>query len=75
MQRLEIIFRDNGSGISNTKSVLIEPYFTTRKKSGGTGLGLSIVNKIVTDHDGILELSNNTHGKGAVVKIIFNRKI
>ena len=41
------------------------------KKTGGTGLGLSIVNKIVTDHDGILELGNNEL-KGAYVKIIFN---
>ena len=63
--------KDNGAGIINTKSELIEPYFTTRKKTGGTGLGLSIVNKIVTDHDGILELGNNDL-KGAYVKIIFN---
>ena len=65
---------DNGIGIVNTKSVLIEPYFTTRKKSGGTGLGLSIVNKIITDHDGILEISNNNQNNGALIKIIFNLK-
>ena len=63
---------DNGIGIINTKSELIEPYFSTRKKTGGTGLGLSIVNKIITDHDGILELENNTDG-GLCVKITLNR--
>ena len=66
-----IIIEDNGIGIVNSKSELIEPYFTTRKKSGGTGLGLSIVNKILTDHNGILELTNNSN-KGACAKIIFN---
>ena len=66
-----VTIEDNGIGIKNSKSELIEPYFTTRKKSGGTGLGLSIVNKILTDHDGILELNNGLN-KGAVAKLIFN---
>ena len=70
-KRVIITIEDNGIGIVNTKSELIEPYFTTRKKAGGTGLGLSIVNKILTDHNGILEL-NNALSKGACVKIIFN---
>jgi two-component system nitrogen regulation sensor histidine kinase NtrY len=55
-KKIIIKVKDNGVGIVNTKSELIEPYFSTRKKTGGTGLGLSIVNKIITDHDGILEL-------------------
>ena len=45
-----VLISDNGSGINNTQSEIIEPYFTTRKKMGGTGLGLSIVNKIINDH-------------------------
>ncbi|MDC3111575.1 ATP-binding protein, partial [Pelagibacteraceae bacterium] len=61
-----------GSGLKNKKSELVEPYFTTRKKSGGTGLGLSIVNKIVTDHNGILEFENNDTG-GALIKISFKK--
>ncbi|MFL2886053.1 MAG: ATP-binding protein [Candidatus Pelagibacterales bacterium] len=65
-------FIDNGSGLKNKKSELVEPYFTTRKKSGGTGLGLSIVNKIVTDHNGILEFENNDTG-GALIKISFKK--
>ncbi|MDA9651547.1 ATP-binding protein [Pelagibacteraceae bacterium] len=66
--------KDNGVGIVNSKSELIEPYFSTRKKTGGTGLGLSIVNKIITDHDGILELKNNSDN-GLCVKITFNKLI
>ena len=64
--------KDNGIGIKNTTSELIEPYFSTRKKTGGTGLGLSIVNKIITDHDGILELENN-NDNGLCVKITLNK--
>ena len=66
-----VLISDNGSGINNTQSEIIEPYFTTRKKMGGTGLGLSIVNKIITDHDGIFEINNNKEA-GATVKITFN---
>ena len=66
-----VLISDNGSGINNTQSEIIEPYFTTRKKMGGTGLGLSIVNKIITDHDGIFEIDNNKEA-GATVKITFN---
>ena len=65
---------DLSPGIVNSKSELIEPYFSTRKKTGGTGLGLSIVNKIITDHDGILELKNNSNN-GLCVKITFNKLI
>ena len=34
---------------------------------------VSIVNKIITDHDGILELDNNADS-GLCVKITFNNK-
>ena len=71
-KKIIIKIMDNGVGIINTKSELIEPYFSTRKKTGGTGLGLSIVNKIITDHDGILELENNSDS-GLCVKITFNK--
>ena len=72
--RVIVQVKDNGVGIVNSKSELIEPYFSTRKKTGGTGLGLSIVNKIITDHDGILELKNNSDN-GLCVKITFNKSI
>ena len=64
---------DNGIGIMNTKSELVEPYFSTRKKTGGSGLGLSIVNKIITDHDGILDINNNENRTGTCVKLTFNK--
>ena len=65
---IDIVIEDNGVGFAkqNNKD-LIKPYYTTKKN--GSGLGLSIVNKIITDHNGSLNLSN--YSKGAKVKIIF----
>lgn len=63
-----ITIHDSGSGIP--KEILdsvIEPYVTTKEK--GTGLGLAIVKKIVQDHYGNIEISNN---EGALIKISFN---
>ena len=65
---IDIVIEDNGVGFAkqNNKE-LIKPYYTTKKN--GSGLGLSIVNKIITDHNGSLNLSN--YIKGARVKITF----
>jgi two-component system nitrogen regulation sensor histidine kinase NtrY len=50
---------DNGPGISEqVKLRLFEPYFSTRKS--GTGLGLAIANTIVTEHNGVIHVRDNT---------------
>ena len=51
-----IRFVDNGTGITDTKKVMT-PYFTTKKT--GTGLGLAIVSKIINEHSGDLNITNN----------------
>ena len=51
-----IRFVDNGTGIADTKKVMT-PYFTTKKT--GTGLGLAIVSKIINEHSGDFNISNN----------------
>ena len=64
-----IIIIDNGTGFKNKKKEeLIKPYFTTKKN--GSGLGLSIVNKIITDHNGVIKFSN--YNDGAKIQINFN---
>ena len=64
-----IIISDNGTGFKNKKKEeLIKPYFTTKKN--GSGLGLSIVNKIITDHNGVIKFSN--YNDGAKIQINFN---
>ncbi|MCI5177927.1 MAG: response regulator [Candidatus Electrothrix sp. AW3_4] len=46
-QFAQIIFKDNGCGVSDqVKQQLFKPFFTTRAK--GTGLGLTIVKKMLT---------------------------
>jgi two-component system nitrogen regulation sensor histidine kinase NtrY len=47
---------DNGAGLPEDRSRLMEPYVTTRAR--GTGLGLAIVRKIVEQHGGVLTLTD-----------------
>ena len=61
---------DNGLGFpAEDRLRLLEPYVTTRAR--GTGLGLAICAKIIEDHGGQLELSDNPApppaGPGALV--------
>jgi two-component system, NtrC family, nitrogen regulation sensor histidine kinase GlnL len=51
---LEVIVRDNGSGVSaDLLPHIFDPFVTT--KSRGSGLGLALVAKIVGDHGGVIE--------------------
>lgn len=57
-RRVEIEIADSGHGVPlNDKSKLFLPHFSTKKK--GTGLGLTIVNKIISDHNGSIEVEDN----------------
>lgn len=47
---------DNGTGLPEDRSRLLEPYVTNRQS--GTGLGLSIVVKTIEEHGGTFSLSN-----------------
>ncbi|MCK5837097.1 MAG: GHKL domain-containing protein, partial [Desulfobacula sp.] len=60
---VRIEFADTGKGISDKeKTKLFEPYFSTKKS--GMGLGLAIVNSIISDHNGVIRVQDNTP-KGA----------
>ncbi len=62
--------QDNGIGLpQEQRHRLAEPYMTTREK--GTGLGLAIVKRIMEEHGGTLDLSDNESGSGAVVTLYF----
>ncbi|WP_234782571.1 ATP-binding protein [Sphingopyxis macrogoltabida] len=58
---------DDGIGLPEAREAIAEPYMTTRQ--GGTGLGLAIVKKIVEQHYGELEFSDNPAGQGACVTL------
>jgi two-component system, NtrC family, sensor kinase len=61
---VEVMFRDNGSGISSLDRIF-DPFFTTKQVGEGTGLGLSICYGIVKEHGGEISCENNGDGPGA----------
>ncbi|WP_269496814.1 sensor histidine kinase [Castellaniella sp. S9] len=65
--RLRVI--DNGPGFApQVIARVFEPYVTT--KATGTGLGLAIVKKIIEEHHGRVDISNQDDG-GARISILF----
>lgn len=64
---VEILFQDNGSGVSPEKQAnIFEPFFST--KDGGTGLGLTVSYNIITAHGGLLEYLSD-RGRGACFRV------
>ncbi|MBN1300749.1 MAG: PAS domain-containing protein [Melioribacteraceae bacterium] len=50
---IEIIFNDNGEGISEENlNKIFDPFFTTKQKDNGTGLGLYLSYNVIKDHGG-----------------------
>ena len=69
MQWIEITVSDRGAGFSDEIAhQAFEPYVTSKVK--GTGLGLAIVRKIMEEHGGSAEASNQASG-GALLTVRF----
>ena len=66
--QLEILFRDNGPGISHPDRIF-DPFFTTKEVGKGTGLGLSICYGIVRSHRGEILARNNPDGPGCTFSV------
>lgn len=63
--RVEIIFADNGAGISSDNlERIFDPFFTTNRHQGGTGLGLHIVYNLITQKLGGSITVSSTPGLG-----------
>jgi len=68
--RAEIVFADDGAGVSpGNRARVFEPFFTTRRESGGTGLGLRIVRALVEAEKGTVTLADRTGGAAFVVTL------
>jgi two-component system NtrC family sensor kinase len=63
-QNIIINYSDNGVGLSEeARDHILEPFFTTKRKSGGSGLGMYIVNNlIVSKLHGQFSLVNSAKG-------------
>jgi len=60
---------DHGTGISKaTLRRMFEPFFTT-KGDTGTGLGLWLTKDIIDRHQGLIQVRNHNHPRGAVFSI------
>jgi signal transduction histidine kinase len=61
---------DSGSGIPyELQDKIFEPLFTTKDIGEGTGLGLSLCQKMIDEHNGTLELNNNSPNTEFVITI------
>ncbi len=66
---VEILIKDNGSGISpETIQKIFDPFFTTKEVGKGTGLGLSISYGIIKDHQGVIDVVE-TGTEGTTIRI------
>ncbi|GHU20913.1 hypothetical protein FACS189472_13070 [Alphaproteobacteria bacterium] len=58
-ENIEIIIRDNGSGIKeDLQQKIFEPFFTTKPAGVGPGLGLSTSCEVASDHNGKITVTS-----------------
>ncbi len=58
-----LVVEDNGPGVPNElKSLIFNPFFTTKEVGRGTGLGLSICARIIGDHGGSIRVEDAEDG-------------
>lgn len=63
--KIEIIVKDNGGGIStHILNKIFQPFFTTKPAGAGTGLGLSLSYDTVRSHGGLLQVDSK-EGEGS----------
>lgn len=66
----EMVFADNGCGMSpEVLENIFEPFFTKRRDGKGTGLGLSITHRIVSQHHGEIMAASLGEGEGATFTV------
>jgi two-component system, sporulation sensor kinase E len=70
---IKVEISDTGCGIEEESlEKIFDPFFTSKER--GTGLGLSLVKKIISLHNGRIELESQT-GKGTIFRIYLPLKL
>jgi len=73
-ESLIITIKDNGKGIlEKDQSKIFDLYYTTRKE--GTGIGLSISQKIISQHNGVIDFTSGNNGTTFNIRIPYNEKL
>jgi two-component system NtrC family sensor kinase len=66
----EMVFTDNGCGMSpEVLENIFEPFFTKRRDGKGTGLGLSITHRIVNQHHGEIMAYSRGENQGSTFTV------
>ena len=67
--QVSITVEDTGAGLTEEEQQnAFDPFYTTRQHAGGTGLGLSITHRIITNHQGTIDLCSRPE-HGTIVRI------
>ncbi len=67
----KLVVRDTGHGMDAvTLDRVFEPYFSTKEREVGVGLGLATVYGIVSNHDGLIEVTSAL-ARGTTVNVYF----
>ncbi len=66
----ELVFKDNGCGMTGeVLENIFEPFFTRSRTGKGTGLGLSISHRIITQHGGDIEATSDGPNLGSTFTV------
>jgi two-component system, NtrC family, sensor kinase len=66
----EMVFSDNGCGMSaDVLENIFEPFFTRSRTGKGTGLGLTITHRIITQHGGEIEAASAGRNAGSTFTV------
>ncbi len=69
-----VTIKDNGKGIpEEAQSKIFDLYYSTRKE--GSGIGLSIAQKIISQHNGVIDFTSGNNGTTFNIKIPYNEKL
>ena len=74
-QAADILFTDNGAGMTEeVKNKIFDPFYTTKEVGKGTGLGLSVSHGIIANHNGKYAVDSRD-GEGTTIRITLPIKI